>query len=608
MWGRMSKKRPEADSRLRYLKLGFLLVALVLVLRLGYLQIMQYGMYSLLASDQHDLQTKLTPTRGQILVRDHGSTGQLRPLATNRLSWEVYAVPKQMSDPVSIAHALALTLGLPDVDMVTKLTKKADDQYERIAQDVNPDLITALQSQKLDGVGFVKSSARFYPEKNMSGQLIGFVSQEDSGMPQGKYGIEGSCNRILSGTPGELLAEKDAGGRRITLGSLNLKDAVSGSDIVLTIDPEIQYQACSVIQAAVLQHGADSGSILIMNPNTGAVMAMCSSPDFDPTEYGKVADLSVLNNPVTFGAYEPGSVFKAVTMAAGLDAGKITPKTTYLDKGVEEIDNFKIKNSDGKAHGVKTMIEVLDQSLNTGTIFVERQLGREAFRRYVLDFGFGKKTGIELTPESKGNVTPLDKTGSVFGATASFGQGFSLTPLQLVVAYSALANGGKLMRPYIVDEVIHSDGVHEKTKPLVVGQPISGRTSRLVSGMLVSVVEDGHGKRAAVPGYWVAGKTGTAQVPLKNGPGYEKDLTIGSFAGYAPASDPKFVMLVKIDHPRDVQWAESSAAPVFGQMAAFLLTYLQIPPERPIDYKPKLPETTTSTTLPILTTSTAPVH
>lgn len=604
MFNRGSQRSSDrTDKRFRILKYGFLLAAAAIVLRLGYLQVMQYGLFALLASDQHDLQTKLMPTRGQILVRDR-SDGQLRPLATNRLSWQVYAVPKEMKDPVAVAHELSAVLALPDVDLVAKLTKDPNDPYERIAQDVEQDKIDILKSKDLPGVGYIKSQARFYPEKNLGGQLIGFLGQDDKGQPKGLYGVEGSLDKLLAGRTGELVAEKDASGRRIVTGALELKEAVPGSDVVLTIDPAIQYQACVTIQNAVRRHNADSGTIVIMDPQTGAVWAMCSAPDFDSAEYGKITDLSVLNNPATFEAYEPGSIFKAFTMAAGLDAGKISPKTTYLDKGVEEIDDFKIKNSDGLAHGVKSMIEVLDESLNTGTIFVQRQLGKELFRKYMLAFGFGTKTGIELSPESKGNVAALDKKGSIFAATISFGQGMTATPMQLTSAYASLANGGKLMQPYIVDEIIHSDGRREKTKPLVLGQPITARAARLVSGMLVSVVENGHGKKAAVPGFWVAGKTGTAQVPKKNGLGYEPDLTIGSFAGYAPANDPKFVMLVRIEHPRDVQWAEASAAPVFGDMAKFLLTYLQVQPERPVNYKPEPPKTQTPATSTPMTTST----
>jgi cell division protein FtsI (penicillin-binding protein 3)/stage V sporulation protein D (sporulation-specific penicillin-binding protein) len=238
------------------------------------------------------------------------------------------------------------------------------------------------------------------------------------------------------------------------------------------------------------------------------------------------------------------------------------------------------------------MTDVLAESLNTGTVYVQQLVGKESFRNYVEAFGFGKKTGIELAPESKGNIQSLQNKGKVASATASFGQGITVTPIQLLAAYGAIANGGKLMRPYLVDEILKPDGSQTRTKPIVVSQSISARTARLITGMLVSVVEVGHGKRAGVPGYWVAGKTGTAQVPRTDGLGYQKDVSIGSFAGYAPANDPKFVMLVVIDHPRDVQWAESSAAPLFGEMADFLLTYMQVPPERPVGKSPPAPTPT----------------
>jgi len=582
-------------GRIIWLMWFFLALGLIVVLRLGYLQIVEYGTYSLLASDQHDLATKLQPTRGQILVRDR-SDGQLHPLASNKLTYQIYAVPREMKDAVTVAHALSLALGLDDVGTVSKLTSKPDSAYVAIAKDVDPAVANPLIAQHLEGVGIVKTSSRFYPEDAIGGQLIGFVSQDKDGNPRGQYGMEGSYDKILAGTPGSLTAEKDASGRQLVIGNTVLVSAVNGSDVLLTIDRSIQYKACDVIQKAVTQHGADSGSIVIMDPQTGAIMAMCSSPDFSPATFSKVKDLNVLNNPVTFVAYEPGSIFKPVTMAAGIDANKVSPKSTYVDNGFEEIDDFKIQNSDHLAHGVQTMTQVLDESLNTGAIFVQRQLGQDLFHRYITSFGFGTSTRIELTPESKGNIKSLDKKGNVFAATASFGQGITTTPLQMLASFGVLANGGKLMKPYLVEEIIHPDGTRERTKPLVLRSPISSRASRLVTGMLTSVVENGHGKRAGVPGYWVAGKTGTAQVPRTDGvAGYQKDVTIGSFAGYAPASDPKFVMLVKLDHPRDVQWAESSAAPVFGEMAKYLLTYLQVPPERTLTAPPPPPVTTTPT-------------
>ncbi|MFH1078093.1 MAG: penicillin-binding protein 2 [Patescibacteria group bacterium] len=586
--GSRSESRP-LDARFRLLFALFCVLLLVVIVRLAQLQIADHAMYEVLASDQHDLEEQLLPTRGRILVRDR-SDGNLYPFATNREAWTVYAVPRNMKDSIAVAHELSAMLSMPDVDLVTKLTRDLEDPYEVIAKNVATDTVGRLREKGLEGVGYVRTAARLYPERGVSGQLIGFVGPDEAGNLVGKYGIEGGFDEMLAGKAGSIVAEKDAGGRRLTIGDSSIQEAVDGSDIVLTIDRTIQYEACTRIKAAVERHGADSGSIIVADPATGALLAMCSYPDFDPAEYNKIDDLGVLNNPAVFTAYEPGSVFKPVTYAAGIHAEKIAPKTTYEDTGAEEIDDFTIRNSDGKANGLQTMTQALEKSLNTGTIFVQRQLGKDLFRSYVEAFGFGKATGIELSPEGEGNISSLEKKGQIFAATGSYGQGITVTPIQLIAAFGALANGGKLMRPYIVEEIQHQDGSVERTKPQEEGTPIDPRTSRLVSGMLVSVVENGHGSRAGVPGYWVAGKTGTAQVAKKNGKGYEEDDTIGSFAGYAPASDPKFVMLVKIDHPQDVAWAESSAAPVFGDMAAFLLTYLHVPPERPIDAVRPVPE------------------
>ena len=267
-------------------------------------------------------------------------------------------------------------------------------------------------------------------------------------------------------------------------------------------------------------------------------------------------------------------------MAIGLELEKVTPSTTYTDTGSVSIGSYTIRNSDGKAHGVQTMMDVLDESLNTGTIFVARKVGVEQFRKYVKAFGFGSITGIDLDTETSGDVSSLDqKKSDIYVATGSFGQGITVTPLQLITAYSALANGGKLMKPYIVDTIVKPDRSVIRTAPKVIRQVISARTSDLIGGMLVNVVRKGHGKRAGVPGYFVAGKTGTAQVPRKDGRGYDRNATIGSFAGYAPVERPAFVMLVRIDNPRDVQWAESSAAPLFGELAHFLLQYYEVPPD-----------------------------
>jgi cell division protein FtsI/penicillin-binding protein 2 len=307
---------------------------------------------------------------------------------------------------------------------------------------------------------------------------------------------------------------------------------------------------------------------------------MCNVPTFDPNDYGKVDSVDVYNDTAIFNAYEPGSVFKTITMAAALDMGKITPDTIFDDPGEVKIGPFTIRNSDLKAHGRVTMTDVLAESLNTGLVEVAHRLGTPSFLKYVRDFGFGEKTGITAQSEVGGDIGALSRKGDIWPATASFGQGLTVTVLQLASAYGAVANGGTLMKPYVVDQVRHADGRVDTTKPQAVRQVIAKRTADLLTGMLVAVVERGHGKRAGVPGYWIGGKTGTAQIPNANGPGYEAGPTIGTFAGFGPIDDPKFVMVVRIDRPKDVQFAESSAAPLFGDIAKFLMDYYRIAPTR----------------------------
>ncbi len=591
--------------RIWVISIFFFLCGIVLMGRFFQLQVLERRAYQLLASDQHEIQSSLIPRRGTVYVRDRYDQS-LHPVAKDRDAWQVYAIPRQMKDQASsTAATLASILTLPQDMLVAKFTSPTAT-YMVVARDVNMDLAYQVRDKKLPGVGIVQGLARLYPEKGMSGQLLGFTTNNDQGKRVGKYGIEGYYQEELAGKEGSLIAEKDAAGRRLTIGAAEITQAQDGASLVLTIDRTIQYEACKKMQEAVNRFQADRATVIILEAKTGAIWAMCSAPDFVPGESRTVEDVAIYNNPAIFYQYEPGSVFKPFTMAAGIEVGKISPQSTYTDSGSETMDGFTVRNSDKEAHGLQTMTEVLEKSLNTGTIYVQRLLGQEFFREYVKKFGFGEKTDVGLLTEVKGNIAALQKKGKIFFATASYGQGISTTPLQLVSGYLALANGGQLMRPYIIREIIYPNGKREMKRPELIRQVISSRTSRLVSAMMVRVVENGHGKQAGVPGYYVAGKTGTAQVPDPNGQGYLEDATIGSFAGYAPADHPTFVMLVKIDHPRTVQYAESSAAPIFGELAKFLVNYLQIPPERPMLKRLTLPilPATSTTNMNITTTST----
>lgn len=580
------KKNNKSKSRDRIdiLFAVIFVFASIIVVRLADIQIFQHSFYEALAADQHELHEKLSPKRGDILVRDKDNKDKLFPLATNKTLYFVYAEPKRIEDPEDIAEKLYSLLGIEEdeeKDEILDRLKKENDLYEPIKRQVSEEVILEIDKLEMTGIKYQEEYERLYPENNFGAHVLGFLG--NSGDKKiGQYGLEEYWETELAGEAGYLQAEKDAQGRWITFGTKLLEEAKDGDDIVLTLDRTIQYEACKQLNETVAKHGADGGSVVIMNPNTGGVLAMCGSPDFDPNNYGEVEDSNTYINPATFYIYEPGSIFKAITMAAALDKGAVTPTTTYDDTGSVEIGKYTLKNSDGKASGISTMTEVLEKSLNTGVIFAARQIGPEVFEDYVKKFGFGQKYGIELNSEAKGNISNLAKYREIYMATGSYGQGLSVTPLQMTNAYAAIANGGRLMKPYLVDEIINSDGFSTKTEPKIIRQVIKEQIATTLGAMLVNVVRNGHGSRAGVDGYYVAGKTGTAQIPSQTGSGYDPDFTIGSFCGFAPVDNPIFAMCVKIDKPRTVQWAESTAAPLFGDLAQFMLNYYGVPPEETV--------------------------
>ncbi|MBI3115420.1 MAG: penicillin-binding protein 2 [Candidatus Kerfeldbacteria bacterium] len=575
---RRGRRPPFPPDRISVLIGFFAVFAVVVVLRLVQLQVFQHGHYEALAIDQHQIAGELLPTRGEIYVRDRFSGGTLFPLATNRTYHLLYAVPKDVENPQVTARSLAPLLDADEATIFDRLNKPGDI-YEPLQHGMTDEQQSAVEALGLKGIAFQDEELRYYPEGTIGSHVLGFVGYVGDER-KGRYGIEEEFDAALAGKPGSVITERDAAGREIPIADRVLERPEHGADIVLTIDRTIQYEACGKLDAWVKTHGAASGSLIILDPKTGAVLASCGAPDFDPNHYGDVADINTFANPVVFAAYEPGSVFKPITMAAALDLGRVTPQTTYEDTGAVEIGKFTIKNSDLKSYGVQTMAAVLEKSLNTGAIFAGREVGDQAFLEYVKAFGFGLQTDVELPGEHAGNLSTIELQREIYTATASYGQGITVTPIQLAAAYGAIANGGKLMKPYLVESLIPAGGERLDTQPTVVRQVISPRTASTLSAMLVNVVENGHGWRAGVPGYFVGGKTGTAQIPAKDKRGYEPDAAIGSFAGFAPASNPKFVMVVRVDRPKDVQFAENSAAPLFGQIAEFLLHYLEVPPTR----------------------------
>ena len=437
---------------------------------------------------------------------------------------------------------------------------------------------------KISGLGFRLQERRYYPEHNLGSHLLGFVSYDNaSSEGKGRYGLEEFFNSELSGKYGFLDSDQGAGHSLIVTDRQKYTPAINGDNLILTIDRNIESVVCNKLQGALKKYKASGGSVIVVQPQTGAIIAMCSLPGFNPNNYQDVKSISVYNNPALLYQYEPGSVFKAMTMSAALDQGKVSPNTTYDDAGYLMIPGWPkpVRNSDyftHGGHGISTMNTVLEYSLNTGAIFAMRQIGIPKFTKYVENYGFGEKTGIELGAESSGNISSLlqKRVPEIDAATASFGQGIAATPLQMVMAYQAIANKGILMKPYVVKAIIHK-GLRENTIPKEVRRVISAKTAATISGMLVNVVNFHRGKNGFIKGYYIGGKTGTAQVADRGG--YSTSKYFHTFVGIAPIDHPVFVMLVKLDNP-DTAWAEGSALPLWRDIANFILDYYQVPKTR----------------------------
>jgi len=553
------------QKRLKFI-IGFIiLVALGISFRLFQKQILEHFTYLAAAAGQYIIKKDLPAQRGKIYAND------LFPLATNRQYYQVLAIPRNIRNPDETAGKLAAILGMKKSEIFETINN-SKNYIPPLKHGLTEEEADKVANLKITGILVMPESKRFYPEDEMAAQILGFVNASGNG----QYGIEGFFNDQLKGFGGEISAEKDIKGRYFSIGErIEPRD---GSDYVLTIDRNIQFKAEEIIKEAVQTYKADAGFLGIIEPKTGAVLALAGSPSFNPNKFNEVPEgqQDVFNNPAITAAWEPGSVFKPLIMAAAINEKKVEPETEGVFSNKVTVDSYEIHTSTDQAYGRETMTQVLENSDNVAMVWVSEQLGKDLEYQYLKDYGFGRKTGIELDTEATGSVLELKKWSNTQRATIAFGQGISVTPIQLMTAVSAIANGGKLMKPTIVSEIQSPDGHKNIIQPQEIKRVLDNETSDKLKEMLVSVVENGHGKKAAVAGYKVAGKTGTAQIPEPGG-GYYEDRHIGSFIGFAPANDPKFLMLVRLDQPKNVKWAEESAAPTFGKMAKWLLDYFRVP-------------------------------
>ncbi|MGB4253973.1 MAG: penicillin-binding protein 2 [Minisyncoccales bacterium] len=561
------------NSHLYVLMFLFFSLGATIIGRLFYIQVNQYNHYKELADLQQIDEEDLKAERGEIFFSDESTV-----LATNIGTKKVFIVPREIKNIEKTSEILADVLKMEKADVFEKASQ-IDDPWIFLKE------IPAIDGEKIKdiaGVHFESYLERFYPREKMASHVLGFCNKEN----KGQYGIEQYWQKELRGVDGYRKGVKDAKGKFI-LPLTKIQEPVDGNDLILTLDPNIQLFLEIKTKEIFEKYAPRNATIIVLAPKTGEVLGMASFPNFDPNNYEEKEDISVFKNPAIL-AYEPGSIFKPFTAAMAIEEKKVTPQTTYYDSGEIKIGSHTIRNSDLKSHGTQTMTNVIELSLNTGAVFMQQQVGNDKFLDYVKKFGFGTKTGIDLSGEETGSIAnilhPQSGDGAIEYANASFGQGISATPIQILTAFTAIANQGQMVKPHLVKKIIHSsDGTEEEIETEVIGQVISAETASRVTAMMVSAVKNGYGKKAEVEGYLIAGKTGTAQASwsyLGENKGGYSSFFIQSFVDFAPAFDPAFIFILKMDAPtKGPQFSSDSLGPFAQEINEYLFNYLGIPPE-----------------------------
>lgn len=557
--------------RLRLVIIGLLVFSGLIVIQLLRLEFGGDSVAYLrdLSTTMSQYQREFAPERGYIYDRD----GEL--LAGNDVQYELGLSPAYVVDPKGVARALSEILGRSVVEL--ELLAQSQRPYELLARPLSAELgarIKQLQAEgdvNLGGVNLTPLPHRVYPGKVLGAQALGFVGYNADGRQTGYFGVEGYYNNVLAG--------KAVQGTQwvVPFDVQPVPVPDQGAHLHLTLDRDIQFLTEGVLRNAVEVYGADGGSIIVLDPRNGEILALASWPTYDPNLYATNPPGNP-QNPAVSGQYEPGSTFKVLTLAAAIDSGVVEPTSPFYDRGFIEVGGIPIRNWNGGAWGATDMTGCMQYSLNVCMAYLSTQMGPSTFYGYMRAFGFGQSLNVDLAAEARGRLkAPGDSDWfeSDLG-TNSFGQGVAVTPLQLVAAIGAVANNGVLMQPHILRQVQTGDRLFT-TQPQVLGRPIRPETAQAVTDILAVALERGEGKGAAVPGYRLAGKTGTAQIPVPGG--YDPSRTIASFVGWGPVDDPRFVVLVKLDRPRTSIWGSDTAAPTFGSLVRRLVVLMDIPPD-----------------------------
>ncbi len=553
-------------------KTAFLVIVflfLLVIARLFYWQIVKAEELSALGRDQYGINVTISPQRGTIKTSDGF------PIAGNKITYLVFVNPKEIKNISKTSDILASIL---DMDIASVSSRLSLNRFwVPIKTGVDLQTKQKLDNLNLPGIGFDKQYERFYPEASMAAQLLGFVGKDSEGKDKGYFGIEGYYDRLLRGKEGVATQVRDAFGRPILAKMNNVSGEVNGENLILSIDRSIQFLAEKKLKEGIEKYGAISGMVGIIDPKTGQILAMASFPAFDPGSYQDYPD-NLYKNPFISDLYEPGSTFKPIIMSSALNAKVVTPQTKCnICAGPVSVSGYEIHTWNDKYRKDINMIDTIIHSDNIGMVFTAQKLGLDKMLEYLEKFGIGENTGIDLQGEVAAQLKPRSQWYAVDLATTGFGQGISVTPIELLNAIAAIANEGKRMEPHIVAAVESKDGSLVKISPKLIDTPISPQAAKVMTEIMVNAVNKGEASWARVKGYRIAGKTGTASIPVQGR--YDPNQTIASFVGFAPADNPKFAMMVVLNKPTTSIYGSETAAPVFFKIAKSVLEYYGIPPE-----------------------------
>lgn len=563
------------QSRIRIMSTIVFLVAFIILCRLFIIQIFNKNLYAERADRQYVTPSSNIFDRGSIFFSK--KDGTLVTAGTVSSGFKIAINPKNITDPESVFTVLDPYIEMEHDDFIARASKK-NDPYEEIQNKLTKEQVTEIENLKIPGVSIYKDSWRFYPGGSLASHSIGFLAYKGD-EKIGQYGLERYYNNTLAKSKDEIYVNFFAevfSGIRDTINNTN-----NQGDIVTTIEPQTQHTLELELFESFKKWKGDEAGGLIINPENGEIYAITGFPDFDLNNFSNVPNSSFFRNPIVENVYEFGSVIKPLVVAGAIDTGVIKPETTYFDSGVVTVNKKDIMNFDKKGRGLVNMQMVLDQSLNTGMVFIESKLGHEKFRSYMKSYGIGEKTGIDLPNETSGLIKNLDSPRDIEYANASFGQGIAITPIEAVRAFSVIANGGNLITPHLAKQIKYDTGLSKILEyPIIKEGLIKKETSETISRMLVHVFESYDQGKHKFDHYSVATKTGTAQVAMENGKGYYTDQHMHSFFGYFPAYNPRFLVFLYIKNPKDVKYASQTLIPPFVNITKFLLNYYNVLPDR----------------------------